>query len=687
MQSPRFFALFVCLSLFIGVFDLPNNLARASDYSVIIGSDLDLTSQSLPPLLKPGAHPNPRHINDNTLSWWQQDVDPDTTGTYFVKLSLYQIGNGTDITSGSDKYTDLMRRKSGANVFVTIFHTPSRLFKAEGEATGCWDYDHPGNEEEETDQQRCAPNDYDYYQEVVEDLLTYLVVENDTMDISARSDSILGIDGEPTMGLDNLKIMFWYEANGVGWDDADSSWLKLYDYWIEVVRFVRDSTSANHFEVGVELQGSNQVSVTGQWNRDHDDLLEYLDQTFLPFLDSSQVVMDDTTMFYPYRESNPPPFDEFDFYAFNPRNNNNHHWIYDWSDDFYEAIQDTFSSHGYDSLYYACWSLQSGHTEVEALLLPGIQNSVFPDCGDSLYLGVDRDSEMGAAAQIAHQHDAWHSPVIDISYYWPEWLKAHHYCKLDPFECKGCYGAASHKGWIKDWDPPDNCPDDMCYPLYVGCESNAFSAGYESCENPNERSGGYAKASYNLSRMLGMQETLVYPDTVIENITDSLPKPRSFVGGVVTSDSDKDDIAILFWYYIPPEDLTTLLSTTLYDSLRSYANDSLGADFAIKLKNLTQGDYLLDRWMIGECHSNGFKYRTEIYEYFTGQESCNISALAINNTVRDTLYNDCDEPSIGLQQVEFDAEKQVGASGNLHLAYPDITPWTVMLIKLSYVDP
>jgi len=580
---------------------------------VTIRADLTRPGSPLSSLLKPGAnlHPMWGDRNEAPIAWWQAQVPHWQEGTYFFHLDLFNIGDGTiDLAQG--RYPDALTRFAvpPANAFVLIDRVPGSL-----EPSECLN---PNNYPHHQDTARCAPTSYETYQKVLEALLTYLSVPGVVMPDN-RPTQILGIAGHPSLGLEGLHYIFWHEANSTGWWDTTAAWFQLYDTWIAAVRHVRHTYPEVHFKVGTEFMGDNRLITYEGWQRNHEDLLSYLD-LFLSFLNGNPPKDHED---YQYRAQ--PPLD-LEFYAFNPRNDRNEHWIHDWPDGFYRAIQDRFAQYGFENMTYVAWALESGHTQVEAPVRAGNEP-------DRLYVGAERDSEMGAAAQIALQYDVERSPVIPISSAWAEFLS----------------DAGEDVNDFLPWD----------FPLYCGATGNAFTYAY------------YAKPTYNVMRLLGMQEGTRVPTEITDTVS---PPKRDYVGAVVTKDETGRHVVVLLWYYIPPEDLESVAGQR-YEDLRAYADTHLRTDLEVVLDGLGEGPYRLERYLVDETHSNGFHYRQQIAKAKAPAEDVN-GWLPENNPY---------DASVALERVE--ARDGVSpAGGTLRLRYAGVAPWTVMLIDLRQAD-
>jgi len=205
---------------------------------------------------------------------------------------------------------------------------------------------------------------------------------------------------------------------------------------------------------------------------------------------------------------------------------------------------------------FVAWALESGHTQVSAPLVP----EPAPNKPVLRYWGAERDSEMGAVAQLALQFDAERSPVIEVRHSWGEWLR-------DPVDCYGVNRDVVPAG----------------YPLYRGCEGNSFTYG------------GYAKPTYNVMRMLGMQAELRLPVTIS---SEESPRQRDRVGAIVTRDPAGRRVVVLLWYYVAPEDLQSAAGRR-YEDLRDFANANLRRDVQVALDGLGPGPYRLERYVVG----------------------------------------------------------------------------------------
>ncbi|GAB4505801.1 MAG: hypothetical protein Fur0043_27990 [Anaerolineales bacterium] len=587
---------------------------------VTIRADLTRPGSPLSALLKPSAnlHPMWGDRNQAPITWWQAQVPRWQEGTYFFILDLWHIENG-DMNLAQGRYPEALVRFAGpqANTFIGIERIPASLEPPECQQD---DPEHPRWAGQ------CAPTNYEAYQRVLEALITYLSVPGVVMP-NSQATQILGIAGRPSLGLDGLHYNFWHEINSGQWNwrDGPATWFRLYDYWIAAVRAVRARYPQVHFRVGTMFQGDTfEDSYTGP-QETHSELLAFLQNLFLPFVNgrASERMPD-----YVYRAE--PPLD-LEFYALNPRRNENHFWLNDWDDSdadgqgFYAELQGVFSAAGFGDIEYVNWALQSNHVQVEAPLLPNPP----PRKPEVRYWGAERDSEMGAAAQAALQYEVARSPVIPISYSWAEWL------------------SDVNESVNKDiaWD----------FPLYHGATGNAFTYAY------------YAKPTYNVMRMLGMQETIRLTADIADGVS---PPRRSYVGAIVTRDETGRHIVVLLWYYIPPEDLETAAGRR-YEDLRAYANTRLPIDLEVVLEGLGEGLYRLERYLVDETHSNGFHYRQQIADAKVPAEVAN-GWLPSNNP-----YG----ASVALEQVEGrDGVSPEG--GTLSLRYEGVAPWTVMLIDL-----
>ncbi|MFQ5460126.1 MAG: hypothetical protein ACE5EL_04985, partial [Anaerolineae bacterium] len=193
------------------------------------------------------------------------------------------------------------------------------------------------------------------------------------------------------------------------------------------------------------------------------------------------------------------------------------------------------------------------------------------------------------------------------------------------------------------------------YPLYRGCEGNGFTFG------------GYAKATYNIMRMLGMQEKLRVP---VQITYGGSARIRNRVGAVVTRDQSGERVVVLVWYYIAPDSLRNAAGLR-YEDLRAYGNENLRGNVEIVLDGLGPGTRHVEGYVVDETRSNGFHYRQAIADAKAPADEAN-TWLADNNPFA---------ASVALERVESRDAVRTEA-GRLSLRYEGVAPWTAMLIEV-----
>ncbi|MBI2459620.1 MAG: hypothetical protein HYV53_03655 [Parcubacteria group bacterium] len=640
---------------------------KQSNRQIALTSNIGQKGAELSSMLKPNAnlHPIYGEYLDYPLSLWPREVPRWQEGTYFFFLELANIPQTISLTNS--RFVDALKtlRDTDAAIFIDITTIPQAVFQD----TSCVDGSPPNAGIWPPDlfsvksngctfqcvfdnKEKCAPKDYEQYRQIAEMLITYLSVPASQLANGVMPNTLatqtLGIAGQPPLGVKNINYIFGSEPNiYAGWADSDFNFFKLYDYWIAAVRNVRQAYPKTTFKIGVQFNGDvcikKGINCPNEGFYDHSLLLNYYLPNFFSFLKGSLAV---PQIAYEYHSQ--PPL-ELEFYTFNPRQSDNYHWVYDWPDKFYQKLKNTFTKYGFVNLPYAGWALESAFYEVAAPLLPGVDERPF--------LGIERDNEIGASAQIALQHDA--SKIF--TYSWAEFIRdAGESINIQNSIMPVCGNGISV-----------NDPKCSLYRLYTGGTGGSFTFG------------NIIKATYNVQRMMGMQEKIRLPVKVVDNFS---PPNRDYVGVIVTKSANNEDIAVLVYYYIPPSDAIGHCAGNSYDRLRKCANKDGKLDFNISLDGLKPGKYQITRYLVDETHSNGFTYRQQICNPIIDrggkQKTCGvIKPDEVNHWTRgNNPYN----ASVALEQVEN--RKIENFQGTMNLIYQDVAPWTVMFIKLSLIE-
>ena len=201
------------------------------------------------------------------------------------------------------------------------------------------------------------------------------------------------------------------------------------------------------------------------------------------------------------------------------------------------------------------------------------------------------------------------------------------------------------------------------------------------------------KAYYNVAEMMsklkGTQLNVTY-----QNLTWPQYDTRDYIRGTITKDETTGDYAVLFWYYLNPDDF---VSVTPGDGFANYngimtAVGSLGLEknIGIELTGLPSLEhYRLTRYVVNDTLSNGWHYRTHIFDIYRDAATEHDRVLAIAAINDCTLHGTCDidgqsyDLSVALEKVDDAVSVQADPDGTVELEYPNVGPWTAMLLVLE----
>jgi hypothetical protein len=590
--------------------------------------------------------------------------------------------------------------------------------------------------------------------ELFENLIVYLAVpgESVTDSILFRSDSTYASLGLSLIG--DIHFIFWEEGNGyrwtkrVGdpdlykdgdwpyWHDTFPQWLKLYDYFVSAVRDVETDPSAVAANVDVKV---GTKIYKGYCLNQNDCRRGYVlndVDTFIRFLtwNPPQAICFNQLDDYEYQSDNYYPYEvapmDLDFIA--RQNRTNEHQLLSLDEEcggnnslepckwyiqprspvcenatpldphdpdiyggyehhVFEKVRDN-----YEIFFPPPQQVEWYSLDVAARTNSVIYDSILPGNTDfGPYPGIELDNHMGAVNYLAQVWDHFESEnqtTIPISHLKGLWAE---FWALGGSGLGGDYGGP---GYPDDGEWPDHDEDTKKsawdYGFYKGNSGMLYtnSMGLNMYELPPDTGAtSVKKAYYNVAEMMsklkGTQLNVTY-----ENLTWPLFDRRDFIRGVITKDELTGDHAVLFWYYLNPDDFIPATPGNGYayydDILERVESMGLAKTIGIELNGLPsfQG-YKLTRYVVNETLSNGWSYRTDIFDIYQAAENEHDKIAAIANINDCTLNGDCDidgyDLSVALEKVDDGILISADSEGKLEIEYPNISPWTAMLLVLE----
>jgi hypothetical protein len=738
---------FICILLGLSFslsFAVPQQHGRepfSADYDVALVTDLNDSASSLPNYWKPCNKIVKGHIRSPFFLPPRQELDQfisDINGkagnaSFFLPLDdLYQ---GFLSIAPRSRWIQAVRewKDMGGKVFIMIREVPEPLW-ADTSGQVCSQRDCGGDSwSRDPDCRLYRPRDFAAYQALLEDLIKYLTLPPE-LGVMIQ-DSILGLDQPAsTQGFDDVYFVFWEEANAsrhkddwcrAAWTDDYAQWLKLYDYWVAAVRTVRSEYPDDvHFKIGTKWLTGNQLDQVGKALYDADTFIEFLNGNPPPIscFDSTYDQGDDSLYSYEYRSD--PPLD-LDFMT-RQRRTDDHQLLSKDGIQWFDTESDSFEycganahlaphdeTSGFDSNFYLKFE-QNGFPDMEWYSWD-IKNDVAGEIQDFIlsatspyqegrqrYCGVQSDNQMGAVNYLAQVWDHFENPdqrtftdpedttaTNDMLGLWAEFW-------ADPRGYPGTGGSYPTRWPNHDNDSLFTSYD---YGFYKGGEGMLFtnSGGWNMYEDQSEYPVSIKKPFYNIVEMIGNLQSREVPvsysfGTGFQNDLDK----GDMIRGIVTRSAAGDTIAVLWWYYMNPQDIADAIDSLDYQAIMDHVEMSDMRDVVIKLKNVPMENYEMHRYVVDDVTSNGWTYRDCIYCFYESGDSCNANdpavvtdpgvaedrVIAINGWKKWLGNGNPCNASVALEEVETDLVSR-NTDGSLVLNYQNVKPWTAMLIMLQ----
>lgn len=707
------------LTIVIMLLGVPCDSSEAQQIDVVLRSDVSSTPQPLPNYWKPSAKVQKGHTHPSAgdamlppetefYDRFFRDMNNNVGDTRIVIDFVRVESGGLDIGPDS-RFIDYLRawREAGGKVVLTILHIPPSLYYNQIEPLACED---PPGDPDNPGPPLCSrfrPSDFEEYGSLLRNLLIYLTAPPGMTTVSDRR--LFGDDSpKDTQGFDDLYFLFWHETNtyryaceepdpehpecwtqrGPMWQDDFSQWLKLYEYWVQAVRDVRSNYPVS-FKIGTQLFMANNSWHGGYSLIDTD--------TFINFL-LGNLPDDSSGCWEPYiHDPGEFPLD-LDFMCRQERTND-HQFLstegWDWGDRDRNVcelnlpeINPHSENRGWDWNHFGKFhrnydphipspGLQWYSLDVRSAAYGVIKDYVLSanssdPLGRQMYYGAEVDNHMGAINYLAQVWDHFENPNQTaippgdfLQSLWAEFW-------ADPGS-----GSPGLVGGGENWPDHDLDSDSSGwdYGLFKGACGMLYTNSMDVSMYENQEGAvSLKKAYYNIAQMMGKlksyQLEVDYPMYQVD---------KDKIRGIVTK-GGSDKFAILWWYYVNPEDVASEIGSWNYSDVVNYADSSLHKDVAIVLTNVPFARYDLTRYLLNENYSNSWTYRNEIYEMYLNQGRDEATIDAINEAVLGVNS----EISVALEKVEEKENYLIpDANGRIKLRYSDVPPWTAMLILIE----
>jgi|GEM_PF-7077185 len=518
------------------------------------------------------------------LSKWQNEIG--FSGDFRLSTELFLISRGQIcLQDFADLACDIV--SEGGTPFLTILGIPDNLMSEPGDlgmppGTCPW---------------LIRPNDLEGFKEMLKNYMLYFSGK----DLILR-DNYLFFEDTPSQGIDGIYFHFWVEPTGYNhWQDDFEEFNKMYDRFIQAAREIRQEYPEIDFKVGgIHLN-------CWVWDRDCRQNNPYDPDgarcTPLYFLEQFLDYCTDAGVLGDVRVCAPPL--DIEFFSFQTNRNNNSHVLTRNLYGDYSYIKTLLDQYGYQDTSIVRADMMGQFHRVRAQYLPGYD--FHGEDHENWYAGCEADNEIGASELPALLYDTTRSVNIPVDRYYFEFIRD---VMVRPEE-----------------EFPDLILD---HGLYMGNSGVGYAGG-----SLPEIQYPLAKAGYNVIRMIGALEDTLLEVEYVERFNNS----NDLIRAVATRDSETNNLAILIWYYINPNQFQDSWDEPVsYSELRSRP-ELVPRTVKLRIQNTSMKRVHCRQFLMDKTHSNPWNYRSKI-----------ALEMVFNQTITPVDVNEW--PGCGLDMVE-----------------------------------